>query len=275
MVTMLDAHPQVAMSYELYPNLLKFDGGTLEFVKRLRDKMARARNIKRVTALENDQWKKFVYRCPRGGINIPDLVRLLDEHIHAQQDFLDENNRLNFIARCARLKMEREGKSRWGLKCTSNFNSYLKIWPEVKILFMIRDGRDMLASKMNVGSFDVSAQSFAQSWVDNIQAFKKFSAQNPVNSLEIIYENLVTNPAETVETICNFIGAEYSSKMLVFHEYDNTLFRNPTGHLSYKQLREGLNTKSMGRWRFDLSSEIINTFTNLAGPLLAEYGYDR
>ena len=274
LVSMLDAHPEIAMSYELYPDLLKFDLGDSLFIQKLAKKVEQTSSMRSAAELETENWRKFVLRCPRGGIEKSEFAQLLREHVNAGQDFSNERNRLLFVARCAKLKMSKEGKKRWGIKCTSNFNEYMSIWPDTKFLFMVRDGRDMLASQMKVGSFNTTADIFSQNWIRYIDTFQKFKKKYSGQAFEVIYEKLVLNPESSLETICKFIGVEYSQSMINFHKYDNTLFRNPTGHLSYKQLTKGLNQDSIGRWKKELLPDDLEVFIKRAKSVLEQYDYE-
>ena len=69
MVTILDAHPDIAMSYELYPNLLTplIQGklSTGDFFEIL-SKSKKGKKLERKP--ENKGVRNFVNRCPRGGL---------------------------------------------------------------------------------------------------------------------------------------------------------------------------------------------------------------
>ncbi len=70
MVTILDAHPDVAMSYELYPELLKTADPSPAFLERLIERLEAGDKLKTVGHLDGGKdFYSFVARLPRGGIH--------------------------------------------------------------------------------------------------------------------------------------------------------------------------------------------------------------
>ena len=82
------------------------------------------------------------------------------------------------------------------------------------------------------------------------------------------------HPQAVIRDVCSFIGVNYRHEMLSFHEKELSLFRNPHGHLSHKQIAKGINTLSIGRWKDDLRSEDVKIFMEWNSDLLDEFGYD-
>ena len=131
MVTILDAHPQIAMSYELYPNLLSPENGTqvdilnlIKILNKTGDQKAAGKKI------DDGQLSTFLLRTVRGNLDNQVLVKLLQDHLDEGMDFSNSRGRLRFIQRCCVAKMRSEGKSRWGLKCTNKYDEYLSLWPD-------------------------------------------------------------------------------------------------------------------------------------------------
>ena len=110
-VTLLDAHPLIAMSYELYPNLLVSQQeppiGTaqlLEVVKKARDDRHLARLI------SDRNLRTFAIRCRRGGVDHTVLAAILEEFFAEGGEFSDPEARLRFMEKCCLHKMRSEGK---------------------------------------------------------------------------------------------------------------------------------------------------------------------
>ena len=126
MVTVLDAHPDIAMSYELYPPMLELADGSADAIEKYMSEFSRARSIKEAAKkIANGKFKTFIIRCERGGLDIRDLESIFRAHLDENRNFLTSQNRLEFVAKCCRIKMEKEGKLMWGLKCNNKYSEYL------------------------------------------------------------------------------------------------------------------------------------------------------
>lgn len=272
MVTVLDAHPDIAMSYELYPTLLKpLMSGRLspQDFKEMLLETIQGREMKALP--ENKMVKTFIDRCPRGGISKPDLLSVLDDYCSEGYSFQTIGECLRFIEKCAVMKMVREGKKRWGLKCNSAFDAYLDLWPKACFLNMVRDGRDVLASQMNTGAFNPSPADLGISWSKVHKKFRKLVNDPSVNAFEVFYEELVVNPEDTLKVLCRSLGVNYHENMLNYHENDLTIF--DASHLSMERIKKSIDASKIGRWKEELASEQLEGFMSTAGQMMKNLGY--
>ncbi|MDB4470723.1 sulfotransferase [Deltaproteobacteria bacterium] len=272
MVTMLDAHPDVAMSYELYPGLLKpltqqkldLDG----FFEILAE-TPKGKQLEH--APENKSVRTFVIRCLRGGLQRVDLIPLLEEHVASGAVFSEEADCLRFIERCALWKMKKEGKKRWGLKCSGAFTGYQKVWPDARFLNMVRDGRDVLASQLNTGSFNKTPAEVGLGWSNTLCKFRKLVESDSIKGYEVFYEKLVIEPAEEARRICEFLGLPYFDSMLSFHSQDLTIYKS--SHLSMGRISQPVDSSKLERWKTDLSEQQINEFYSVARDTMVAFGF--
>lgn len=274
LVTMLDAHPDIAMSYELYPNLLVADDGGEVSLDRIIKVLSSAKNLKKATKEIADRGlRTFTLRCGRGGLDIDDIVALLDSHRGSGYNFLNAEGRIKFIESCCKRKMKREQKKRWGLKCTSVYDDYISVFPDAYFLNMIRDGRDVLASQLNTGSFNTTPEKLGHSWSNTIATFRKLMKRDNVNAYEVIYEKLVSEPRVELQKICKFLNVKFVESMLEYYKKDLTIYN--TNHLSLKRISKPVDNISVGRWQTELAKESVESFCSVAGELMIEYGYLR
>jgi hypothetical protein len=275
-VTILDAHPDIAMSYELYPNLLR---PLTEAKLHTDDFLEILSGSRRGKTLEQNPdcrpLRIFVNRCPRGGLERKDLATLVDKHLASGDNFEDVAGCLRFIERCAVKKMNNESKSQWGLKCSNNFQEYFKIWPRACFLNMIRDGRDVLASQLNTGSFNKSPSDVGRAWANTHKKFRALVEAPGVRAYEVYYERLVREPEDEVRRICEFLGVTFNDAMLSFYKRDLTIYKSPKGHLSIDRISEPVDTSKIGRWKKELSDEQLNEFYSGARDAMVRYGYLR
>jgi len=122
-------------------------------------------------------------------------------------DFKDARGRLKFIEKCCVEKMKAKGKSNWGLKCSNQYEDYLSIWPSAYFLNMVRDGRDVLASQLNTGSFNKTPAEIAKGWVNTNLRFSKLIENKNIRAYEVFYERLANQPEEEIK---NLLFLEYS-----------------------------------------------------------------
>lgn len=273
MVTVLDAHPQVSMSYELYPTLLE-EAPDAEGLAAL------ARNLKRtrlaraaIKSAPTKGMRTFLVRCARSGVDHKTFADLLERHLDAGSDLDDVVGRMKFIERCALQKAHREGKPYWGLKCNNQYGDYLSVWPRARFINMVRDGRDVLSSQLNTGSFGKSPCEVGASWSNTHRKFREIRDQGDVVAHEVFYERLARAPRETLTIALEGVGLQFDERVLQHHTADLTVYK--ASHLSMDQLRNPISDAQVGRWKRDLSRAQLEEFEAVAGDMLDELGYQR
>ncbi|MEM1244804.1 MAG: sulfotransferase [Acidobacteriota bacterium] len=270
-VTLLDAHPDVGMSYELYPHLLLDDAGEPVGVDQALELLGRGDSIKASgQKIEDRNLRTFVLRCARGGLELIDLQELFEEQRDAPS-FAETDERFRFIGRCADRARSKKAKRRWGLKCNNRFDDYLRIFPDGRFVNIVRDGRDVLASQLNTGSFKNSPEKLGKSWSATHRRFRKFLAKHPDRGFALVYEQLVSDPENHVRQLCDFLQLDFVSEMLSFHSQDLSIFQ--TNHLSKDRISKPIDTSKVGRWKQDLDPAQVAEFSETAKDELAHWGY--
>lgn len=271
-VTLLDAHPVIAMSYELYPTLLEVNQGEPAQLLRVAEAIDRAWSMRQAVSRLGDRGlKTFLSRCPRGGLDYHAFAAVLTQHAEAGDGLSTSEERLRLIARCCRSKMNREGKSRWGLKCNNRYSDYLALWPDAYFINILRDGRDVLASQLRTGSFKNTPAEVGASWAATHRRFRQLREDPAVKALEVRYETLTEKPESEVRTICDFLEVPFDPTVLDFHRKKLTIFG--TSHLSMDRISVPVDTSKIGRWRHELTAQQIAEFEAGAGDALSEFGY--
>ncbi len=173
---------------------------------------------------------------------------------------------------------EKEGKVRWGDK-TPEHVYYLKkiktLFPEAKLIHLVRDGRDVAESQMRVFFGPNTIDQAALSWKKHVSAFRRFSAHlRPDEYREIHYEDLVRSPDQELKKIFDFLGEEFLS----FSER----IPETTSKAHYLQydaihtsLKKSISGEKIGIFKSKLSRRQVEIFESIAGNLLESYGYAR
>lgn len=284
MVTVLDAHPDLAMCYEIYERLLSPVDDEADPIDRFvteieqtfastRKKVERHFGKKPAMQLEDKRLRTFVHRARRAGVEPDQVLDLLREHRAGGFGLATFADRMKLIEGIAMKKAEQEGKAGWGSKIATVYDETIELWPDAKILFMLRDGRDVAASRKKTGDFAQSIENIAEGYVTQVERFERFAGKHPESARIVSYERLVQDPEPELRSIVDFLEMPWSDRLLQHESLDLTLFKTPTGHLSAEQVNKPINTSSIGRWRDDLDTKEVTVFESIAGSLLERHGY--
>jgi len=150
------------------------------------------------------------------------------------------------------------------------------VFPEAKILFVMRDPRDiciscfmqiMTPSPTTVHLFD---------WQDTINLYCQtmdwwmhFKDITTLDYIEFRYEDAVSQFETTFRTVFNFIGLELNATATEFHKYAAKKYIVSP---SFSQVSQPLYTSSVARWR-NYDSEFINSNQQLL-PYIREFNYE-
>lgn len=272
-VTMLDAHPSIAMSYEIYEANLFAEGGAALNACVLINQLEKNKHIDDVLwikSLEDINFRTFLFRARRAGLSVSEILNELKSFYNRGGSLNVSSGRLDFIESLMLRKALNINKDVWGGKTQANLYQLHDRNPKAVFLIMVRDIRDVFASMSSKGSFKYSAREAAELWKTRILKFREFVSQRSPKAMEIRYEHLVRAPETVLKEVCQLVGVDYSSEMLRFNEREMTIFKNPHGHLSSEQIQKGLNTHSIDRWKNDLSDSDLCEIYSIVGDLLDE-----
>ncbi|NEO53883.1 MAG: sulfotransferase [Okeania sp. SIO3B5] len=156
---------------------------------------------------------------------------------------------------------------------------------ETYLIHLVRDGRAVVNSYFRKYPHRDMAK-MATEWVEKTKLrndfFEKF---NPERRIEIAYEQLASNPHQTVEKICNFVNINFVPSMIEYWQYDHydisgnegaySLIRRYRGQEIENEKRQKIHGdyyKNMDitikldlRWQRELSPEKLEVFESIAG----------
>ena len=151
------------------------------------------------------------------------------------------------------------------------------VFPSSKKLFIVRDGRDVACSYLNLASktstsryfpqLPSSIPSIAYEWKKNARTAMKYEA---TAALVVRYEDLLVNTQATLEAVCGFLEVRYSNAMMTY----NTKNDEPEKFLEWKPALVGpLKKNNYGQYKTCLTAKQVEDFEDIAGDALAELGY--
>lgn len=169
------------------------------------------------------------------------------------------------------------GKPRWGDKTPSYVLDMDVLWhlfPGCKFVHLVRDGRDVAASLRTLSWGSRNLIKSARDWRWKVTLGRKMGEMIPGHYMEVRYEDLVLESAETLASICAFLGEEFEAAMLDF--YESAVTEMPAESMRWH--RSSVSAPDSGKvqtWRntMTLSDQIV--FEQVAGDTLAMFGYER
>lgn len=182
------------------------------------------------------------------------------------------------------------GKNRWGDKSPYYVRGMGRIHqhlPEASFIHVIRDGRDVALSMNPLWFGPDTVSETAQLWVDTLAAARE-QAQLLPSYLEIRFEDLVGEPAATLQRICDFLSLPWEPSMLDYHREaaeriasETVPLDLPEGSLSHDRRVAihrfiGLPPQAdrVQRWRQEMSATDLRVFEEIAADALVDFGYE-
>lgn len=150
-----------------------------------------------------------------------------------------------------------------------------KLFPQAKILFAVRDPRDVVLScfrrrfKMNPSMFEfLTLPGTAAFYAATMQAAQAAKRAFSLDLHEIRYEHLIADFAGQMRRICEFVGLEWNPAMA---DFTPRLTERERATPSTAQLSRGLATSAQSHWRH-YEAQISAVLPQLA-PWLEFFGY--
>ena len=224
----------------------------------------------------------FIVSCGHSGSSL--LLNILGMHskiyaIPEESNCLLKKN-INPILRRFELLTLFHKKERWVEKTPKHVRSIASIktfFPAAKIIYLLRDGRDVCISiKKRTGDITEAAKRWRD---DNLMG--EAYLENP-NLLRIKYEDLVSAPEKTLKEIFVFLSEDYEEGCLNYHSapkfYYSDKIAKPQNakEVNHKQFRNWQINQPLfdgrGKW-VNMLDEDKNRVKRIINKKLLEYGY--
>lgn len=251
----LDAHPNIAIPppgyifHFLYPYLYSY--GNLQ---------------------TDENWQELV----EDFLEIPTLKQWpIDYDVADVMDNADERSFRGIYEYVHVKYMQAKGKVRWGNKSPRNgfwLEEIKVLFPNVKIVHLVRDGRDVAIDLANAEFQPHSVYCGALRWEECIRVVEDSSQRLDENSfLEVRYEALCENPEATLRQICAFIGEDFAPEMLRHHETNSaqSWAKNP----AHAQTMRPISTDYVGMYKTRLPANDVSALEAVIGETLERKGY--
>ena len=151
----------------------------------------------------------------------------------------------------------------------------VKLFPAAKILFCLRDPRDVVLScfrrrfLMSAPNYEfLTLEGTARLYDATMRLSELYRAKLPLQLLQLRHEDLVADFDNHVQLMCDFVGIEWQDSMREFAAHAKTrAITTP----SSVQVRKGLSREGIGHWRRyrDQMAPILP----ILQPWVEQYGY--
>lgn len=116
---------------------------------------------------------------------------------------------------------------RWGEKTPNNvfcIPQVLEMFPNAVFINVVRDPRDVVYSLVNRRNADLTFGVWR--WLLSVNAFGS-ALRDPTTDADRIYcvkyEDMVRDPEATLRDVCDFIGEDFSPRMLEYYKFDDEI----------------------------------------------------
>lgn len=139
-----------------------------------------------------------------------------------------------------------------------NFEHAHRYFPDAAFLHIVRDPRDVARSSIGMGWTGTTYHG-VDHWINTESAWNRFAAQeHGARVFELTYEDLISNLAETLGDVCEFLGVSYDPAMLDYHQ--SSTYSPPDPSL-------------IEQWTHKQSKREVELVESKAGALMADRGY--
>lgn len=146
----------------------------------------------------------------------------------------------------------------------------LKLFPQAKIVHIIRDGRGVAASIMPLDWGPNTIIKTAGWWQAMVQdGLELENSLPPEQIVRVKYEDLVYAPEEAVRRLCEHLELEYQPQMLQANGFQPPHYTADQHTLIGKRPDPSRAT----RWKTALTPRQVEIFESLAADMLTEMGY--
>lgn len=172
--------------------------------------------------------------------------------------------------------MIRNKKKLWGEKTPRHifyWKEILSIFPNAKIIFIVRDGRDVALSLLGARFGPKTIYGAAKWWEQYCSIMEVIESNIPKERfVQVAYEDLISKPKENLTRICKFLDLEYESTMLDFHTQKSEY---KSDSINQENLKKPVMSNNMNKWRNEFSPKERHFFDKVAGEYLEKNGYSR
>jgi hypothetical protein len=146
--------------------------------------------------------------------------------------------------------------------------------PEARFVHLVRDGRDVALSMLEVDFGGANVTHAAWLWSRRVLRAQRVGARlGGSRYLVVRYEDLVADSERTLTTVCRFLSLPFDPSMLRYFEQQEAVFRGLGDQAHHEHLRLPV-TGGLRDWRREMRTADVERFERVAGNALTTLGYE-
>ncbi len=257
---MLDAHSQIAILPETWMYVVLDRLGCVEQFS----------HCSQASLFFNEVWQNLKgYRDPAASVLACEASK--------QVGYVGPTARV--LERLGRAYAKERNARIWGEKTPAHalwLPQIRTLFPQARILFMVRDPRDVLVSYDDRWDEGKRNTSYIASTCYLLKYYMNHLLHRPAFPTEQIrwvrYESLVSEPSAELENVCGFLGVDFEPSMLAFYRRVHVERDTPGGE-HHALLSRPATTEKIGRYREALTPTQIALVEHVLGPEMLALGY--
>lgn len=288
LVTLLDAHPDIAMCYDVVPGELSLglDEAITQFKAQIasigQERLSDINNLEDINRLRAalsdcnlDKLAWTLVACRRSGITPVEFAASMEEcRTEGLARLKTPEDRLLVARKLLSLKKGKEQRAFSGLKLLMPPDQPNRVFEKPCFITIVRDPRDVVASHVNL-KWDSKISNMAKRWNGFTARFIEMAESETYRSMLIRFEDLVLHPSETAKNITEFVGlphfdftSEFARRAAVFDIKDAF---SDKYQLFWK---EGLSKSKVGSWRSIISQRDADLVSKVCDKHMSLLQYD-
>lgn len=148
----------------------------------------------------------------------------------------------------------------------------LSLYPNAKIIHIIRDPRAVVASLLRVPHNSKSILIHAATWRSDVWAGLRFAKDKQYKCVSIFYEDLVSSPEIVLTGLCEFVGIPFDKKMLSFQAGAKSIIKDEAWKAG---TLKGIYDSSISKWKYELEPSDICIIELITSKILKQLGYKK
>ncbi|MBE8232878.1 MAG: sulfotransferase [Endozoicomonadaceae bacterium] len=183
----------------------------------------------------------------------------LSSHRIYQSKNLEADSSLSYPELMQSFVSQKQSDNILALNVHKSFDRIPYLFPDAKFIHVLRDPRDVARSSIGMG-WSGNVYYGVDHWIESENSWERLSEKLPPKQCyELRYEQLISSPESTLQSVCEFLDLSYDEKMLDYAERSS--YGKPDPSL-------------INQWKNKLTAREIQYVEGKAHKLMTQLGYE-